>query len=372
MVISTAYFNFYPSSPMKIIITFFSLAFILALIPKISSAQFGTGNVHLPYESQKASVMQTIGLTEISLTYHRPGVKGRKIWGELVPFDNGVPIPWRGGANENTTISFSTDVTIEGKPLAAGTYGLHFIPAEKEWIVIFSKNYTSWGSFSYDQKEDALRVTVNPQMSEMEEYLKYEFANPQKDKVLAELHWEKLKVGFSIGVNTHEVVLASIRRELRNTPGFSDKGFNSAAMYCVNENINYEEAMQWASRAVSADENFNNLETLAQLQRKTGKANESDKTMQKALSIAKPLELHGYGRQLIKEKKIDEAMKIFEYNLKTNPDQWFVYAGMARGYEAKGKMKEAIENMKIALAKAPENSKANVSGILNQWESKQN
>ena len=97
---------------------------------------------------------------------------------------SGVPIPWRGGANENTTISFSTDVTIEGKPLAAGTYGLHFIPAEKEWIVIFSKNFTSWGSFSYDPKEDALRVTVKPQTAEMEEYLKYEFENPQTDKVL--------------------------------------------------------------------------------------------------------------------------------------------------------------------------------------------
>ena len=128
-------------------------------------------------------------------------------------------------------------------------------------------------------------------------------------------------------------------------------------MYCVNENFNYDEATKWATRAVAIDENFNNLETLAQLQQRTGKADESEKTMQKAMLIAKPLELHSYGRQLIKEKKIDEAMKVFEYNLKKNPDEWFVYAGMARGYEAKGDMKKAIENMKIALEKAPESSK---------------
>src|SRR5205823_1326532 len=135
--------------------------FFLILLCNIAvnvKAQYGAGDVHLPYESQKASASQRIGLTDMEITYHRPAVKGRKIWGELVPYNS--TIPWRGGANENTTISFSSDVTIEGKPLAAGTYGLHFIPAEGEWTVIFSKNYTSWGSFSYDKNEDALRITA--------------------------------------------------------------------------------------------------------------------------------------------------------------------------------------------------------------------
>src|SRR5579872_1594271 len=132
--------------PMKKIIL--SLFFI-TIFPVLVRAQFGAGGVHLPYESQKASVSQTIGLTNMEIIYHRPAVKGRKIWGELVPYNG--PIPWRGGANENTTISFSTDAIVEGKPLPAGIYGLHFIPGENEWIVIFSKNSTSWGSFSYDQ-----------------------------------------------------------------------------------------------------------------------------------------------------------------------------------------------------------------------------
>jgi len=342
--------------------------FTISIFPVLSHAQYGAGGVHLPWESQKASVSQTIGLTDIQIVYHRPAVKGRKIWGELVPYNSGIP--WRAGANENTTISFSSDVMIEGKPLIAGTYGLHFIPGENEWTVIFSKNSTSWGSFSYDQKEDALRVTVKPQPAEFAEFLTFEFVNPEVNKTHIQLHWEKLAVGFKVEVNTHEAVLASIRKELRNTPGFNWKSYNDAASYCIDENFNFDEALQWANRSISIEENFDNLETLSELQKKMGKEDEAEKTMQRAMVIAKPMELNGFGRQLLREKKTDEAMKIFEYNLKKNPNEWFVYAGIARGYEAKGDMKSAKENMKIALDKAPESSKANISGILKQWESK--
>jgi tetratricopeptide (TPR) repeat protein len=340
------------------------------LTPGAGRSQYGAGGVHLPYESQKASVSQTIGLTEMEIAYHRPAVKGRKIWGDLVPYNEGVPFPWRVGANENTTISFSTDVTIEGKPLAAGKYGLHMIPGENEWIIIFSKNNSSWGSFSYDKKEDALRVTVKPQPAEFEEFLTFEFANPEANKVMAQLRWEKLKVGFAVEANTHEVVLASIRKELRSTPGFTWRGYEAAASYCADENFNFDEALVWANRSVSTEENFDNLQTLSELQMKMGKPEESLKTMDKAMAIAKPMELQGYGRQLLREKRADEAMKIFEYNLKKNPDQWFVYSGMARGYEAKGDMKKAIENMKLALDKAPDNSKPGIQTTIKQWESK--
>jgi tetratricopeptide (TPR) repeat protein len=350
---------------MKKIISFL---FSFIIFPIVSLAQYGAGGVHLPQESQKASISQTIGLTDIEITYHRPAVKGRKIWGELVPYNSSTP--WRGGANENTTISFSTDVVIQGKPLAAGTYGLHFLPTEKEWTIVFSKNSTSWGSYSYDEKEDALRITVTPQTSGMTEYLIYDFVSPEANKVNVHLRWEKLAVAFPVEVNTHEVVLAGIRKELRNTPGFNWKSYNDAASYCIDENFNFDEAMKWANTSVSMQENFNNLETLSQLQKKMGKGEDAEKTMKRAMDIAKPMELNQYGRQLLREKRMDEAMEIFEYNLKKNPDQWFVYSGIARGYEAKGDMKSAKENMKIALGKAPESSKANISGILKEWESK--
>src|SRR6266446_4933574 len=129
----------------------------------------------LPRQSQHAVVTQRIGITDITVNYHRPLVNDRKIWGSIVPYGQ----VWRAGANENTTIAFSDPVTIEGKPLPKGTYGLHMIPGEKEWTVIFSKNSTSWGSFTYDQAEDALRVTVKPQTAEFHDALTYDFDDLQ-------------------------------------------------------------------------------------------------------------------------------------------------------------------------------------------------
>lgn len=160
-----------------------------------------------PRPSPKASVTQTIGAdTNITITYGRPGVKGRKIWGTLVPYgmapgnnySNNQPFPWRGGANETTTIEFSKDVKINGKPLPAGKYGLHFIPSEKEWIVIFSKTNTGWGSFRYNQAEDALRVTTTAVKAPFQEWLVYGFDNLSDNGATAFLQWEELKVPFSI------------------------------------------------------------------------------------------------------------------------------------------------------------------------------
>ena len=171
-------------------------------------------------------------------------------------------------------------------------------------------------------------------------------------------------------MNVHEVVLTSIRRELRNTPGFSWVSYNEAANYCADENINYDEAVKWSNRSISANENFDNLETLAQLQKKMGKPDESVKTIQRAMLIGKPMDINSYARQLLREKKTEEAMKFFEYNLKMNPEEWYVYAGMARGYEAKGDSKLAIENMKTALDKAPEAMKPGIKATIKQWEAK--
>ena len=137
-------------------------------------------------------VTQRIGITDITINYHRPLIKGRKVWGGLVPYGQ----PWRAGANENTTISFSDPVTIEGQPLAAGTYGLHMIPTETDWTIAFSKTNTAWGSFTYDKAEDALRVTVKPAASDFHEALTYDFDDLGPDSTVVTLRWEKLAVPF--------------------------------------------------------------------------------------------------------------------------------------------------------------------------------
>lgn len=157
--------------------------------------------------SQKATVMQHLGLDgEITFTFSRPGIKGRTVWGELVPYglaegnrySDNKPFPWRAGANENTIIEVNKDVKVEGQALPAGKYSIHMIPSEKEWVVIFNKNTELWGSYKYNQDEDALRVTVTPTEAAFEEWLTFGFDDIADNAVVAFLHWEKLKVPFKI------------------------------------------------------------------------------------------------------------------------------------------------------------------------------
>jgi len=182
----------------------FGLVLALVLLLVLPSAALAQGQVR---PSLKASVSQRLGADgDVTIEYSRPGVKGRKIWGGLVPFglapgnkySKDKPFPWRAGANENTTIEFKKDVLIEGKPLAAGKYGLHMIPGDKEWIIIFSKNNSAWGSFAYNEAEDALRVTVTPVPSPHQEWLMYGFEDLAGTSATAYLHWEQLKVPFKI------------------------------------------------------------------------------------------------------------------------------------------------------------------------------
>ncbi len=187
----------------------FDLTFgiVLCLVLLLALPSVGFGQESKVRASLKASVTQRLGTdTDITIEYSRPGVKGRKIWGDLVPYglapgneySENKPYPWRAGANENTTIAFNKDVLIEGKPLPAGKYGIHMIPGEKEWVIIFSKNNSAWGSFSYKQEEDALRVTVTPTQAPHQEWLMFGFDDLAGTSATAYLHWEQLKVPFKI------------------------------------------------------------------------------------------------------------------------------------------------------------------------------
>src|SRR5215470_10202006 len=201
--------------------------------------------------NKKASVSERIGLTDVSIHYDRPGVKGRegKIWGQLVPvgytdqgFGSSKAAPWRAGANENTTFEFSTDVKIEGQPLSAGKYGFFIAYDPNECTLIFSKNATSWGSFYYNEKEDALRVKVKPtQLDKSVEWLKYEFMNETENSATVALQWEKLMISFKIEVDYVATQLASFRNELRNSKGFQWETWNEAAQWCAQRNTNLNE-----------------------------------------------------------------------------------------------------------------------------------
>src|SRR5438045_899997 len=194
-------------------------------------------DLDLPLASQAAQVKQRLGVTDVTITYHRPLVNGRKIWGALVPFGQ----VWRAGANENTRVEFSTPVSVEGKPLPAGTYGLHMIPNADTWTVIFSKMAVAWGSYSYNQSEDALRVDVKPRPIEMEDALEYEFEGLKPDSVAVTMKWEKVAVPFRVSVNLNDTVIASIRNQLRGRAQFSWEPLNEAANFYLNSTTNTDD-----------------------------------------------------------------------------------------------------------------------------------
>ncbi|MCB0598721.1 MAG: DUF2911 domain-containing protein [Lewinellaceae bacterium] len=241
-----------------------------------------------PQASQKAYVGQTVGLTDVVVKYHRPAVKGREIWGKLVPM-NAV---WRAGANENTIIKFSTDVRVEGQALAAGAYGLHMIPTDEKWTVIFSTNYSSWGSFGYKQEEDALRVEVQPEKAgRFYEYLTYEFEDVGEAGAVCALKWADKSIPFRIEADVRQVVLASMREELKGISQFNAQAWQEAANYCLTNDINQEEALGWASRSVFMAPNPQNLVVKAQLAGKVKGEGDAEKAAKVAMkTLSKDLE----------------------------------------------------------------------------------
>ena len=218
----------------------------IALTLGIQSQARGQG-LDLPSASQAAETKQRIGVTDITINYHRPVAKGRKIWGALVPYGQ----VWRAGANENTTIEFTTPVSIEGKPLPAGKYGLHIIPNADSATVIFSKFAQAWGSFTYNQSEDALRVDVKPHpTTEMEEAMEFEFEDLKPDSTVATLKWENLAIPFRISVDEPATVVASIKNQLRGVLQYSWEPLYQAANYCASKNVDLEDALKWADRSL--------------------------------------------------------------------------------------------------------------------------
>lgn len=341
-------------------------------------------------DNQISSVTQHIGLVRVTVDYSSPDVHGPtgedrtgKIWGELVPWGMsnlgfgscGDQCPWRGGANENTVFTVSHDVKIQGQPLPAGAYGLHFLPGQEEWTVIFSKNHTSWGSFFYDAKEDALRVKAKPAASEFNEWLTYEFTDRRPDQATVALKWEKLRVPFTISVdNANELYFGRIREELRSSPGFTWTNWNAAAQFALRSKANLAEGLTWAEQAAngpSGQKNFTTLSTLSQLQAANGKTAEAQKSIDEALAhpTAGPIDLHLYGRGLLAQKKVDEAMKVFQLNAKRHPGVWPTEVGLTRGLAAQGKKKEALAHARLALGQAPdEGNRKNVESLIKLLE----
>ncbi|HTT32736.1 MAG TPA: DUF2911 domain-containing protein [Methylomirabilota bacterium] len=316
--------------------------------------------------SQRATVTQRIGLTDITITYHRPAVGGREIWDKVVPYGK----VWRAGANENTTINFTDDISVEGKPLAAGTYGLHTIPDKDQWTIIFSKNATSWGSFSYDEKEDALRVTVKPQPADFREFVTYTFEEVKPDSAAATLRWEKLAVPFHISVDIKAVVLRSIKNELRSVGGFTWAGYDEAAQWCLDNNYELEQALKWEDTSIQNEDRFENWETKSRIFSAMGKKEDSDKALATALDKATAIQLYVYARGLQRNGNAKRAFELYPQVPKKDPNHWISHLALARVDSNKGDFPAATKEMTQAISGAPDQTKPFLQPLLKRLEAK--
>jgi hypothetical protein len=306
--------------------------------------------------NKRASVSEQIGITDVNIHYDRPGVKGRDghIWGGLVyvgyadlGFGTSKAAPWRAGANENTTIDFSTDVKIEGQPLPAGRYALFIAYDPEVSTLIFSKNSSAWGSFFYDPTEDALRVKVKPVKTDQSiEWLKYEFTNQTPSSAVVNLEWEKLAIPFRVDVDLVATQLASFRKELRGEKGFTWESWNQAALFCAQNKTNLEEGLTWANTALSPDfggaHSFQAWTTKAAVLDSLGRGAEAAEALKKGIPYGDMNELYFYARGLAAHKKGKEAFDIFKANYDKYPTEFLTNAGMVRAYSAIGDYKKAL------------------------------
>ena len=308
--------------------------------------------------NKRASVSEEIGITDVIIRYSRPGVKKREghIWGELIPsgfsqlgygFKN--PTPWRAGANENTTIEFTTDIKVEGHTLSAGKYGFFVAYDPNECTLIFSRNSTSWGNFFYDSTEDVLRVKVKPVKTDKSvEWLKYEFTDQTPSSATIQLQWEKVTIPFRVDVDVIRTQLASFRSQLRGAvalPGYWQP-WNEAANYCLANNTNLKEALLWADSATSktfgGTRNFEPWQTKAAILDSLGRKVEGEEAMKQAFSYVDDFQGYVYGCTLINAKRPQEAFDVFKLIHDKFPNTLFTNIGMATGYSALGDYKNAL------------------------------
>src|SRR5436309_4460047 len=335
----------------------------------LTGAAFAQNDLNLPDVSQAAEVKQRIALTDITINYHRPLVNGRKIWGALVPYGK----VWRAGANENTTIEFSDPVSVEGQPLAKGTYGLHMIPNPDSWTVIFSKTNTGWGSYSYKQDEDALRVNVKPRaLAEMKEALEFEFEDLKPESTAVTLKWEKLGVPFTASIKDSDQTLQNIRAQLKGRGQFTWQALDEGAQFCLTRKINLDEALRWADASVQNEERFDNLSTKADIRKALNRPDEAKPVWNHALEMATAVQLYSYGRGLQFKKQGPEAIEIFKQVDKRFPQGVYGDLARARIKSAAGDFAGAASDAKKAQAAAPTDAqKQSIQALITRLDAKQ-
>ncbi len=339
---------------------------ILGLV--IVAFQLQAQNITTPRPSQYASVTQRVGISDVTITYHSPGVKGRTIWGGRVPYGN----IWRAGANENTTISFTHDAKVEGQEVKAGTYGLFMLPQDENKVkILLSKYSKSWGTVSPAENELVVMADVETSKIPQQEWLSYDFINRDGNDVTAVLRWDILQIPFNIEFDVPAIVIENARAELKGPAGFGWRGYMQAANYCLQNDTNLEEAMTWIDQSISSSKGFSNLQVKAGLLAKKGETEEAKKVMDEAIPTANAFQLNNYGYQLLNNGDTKKAIEVFSLNIEKNKDHQFIWGftdSLGEAYLQDGNKKQALKYYKKAKELAPENQYAYLDGVIEKIE----
>jgi tetratricopeptide (TPR) repeat protein len=357
---------------------------LLAALPLLFafsvSALAQTETVTLPRPSPRASVSQTIGITDVTVVYGRPSVNKREIWGKLEPwgyvnrgFGTSQKAPWRAGANENTTISFPRAIKVGDQTVPGGTYGLFMaLTPEGKVTVILSKDNNHWGSFYYDESRDAARVDVQWEDAPFHEQLTYEFTNVTDDSAVLALLWEKKRIPIPIKVDTVAQTVASLKDEMRSSRAFHYQAGVDASQYLVAHDVELPLALQWAEWAVNdrffGERNFNTLSNQAATLVKLGREPDAKPVMDEALKYGTALQVHQYGRLLLSQGKKARALEVFRLNAQLHPNVWPVNYGLARGLSANGDYPAALAALLQAQKDMPAGDALNANAIATNIE----
>ena len=352
------------------------LSLLTLLVSTASFAQFHT--LKIPKTSPKVKEIQRVGVTDITINYSSPALRGRDVWNNpnIIP-QRGNPIAWRAGANMGTTIEFSTDVLIEGNTLTAGIYGFHIIPKNDTYTLLFAHHHDQWGSYYLDVDKDVtLKVAVNPETCANSEQLDYEFLNRTENAVVIGVEWGEKRIPFKVEVDLNKTVVESFRSELRGINTYHWQAWNDAANWCLDHNTNLKEALEWTNRSINggyggfaANKNVSNMETKIKLLDKLNRYKEMQEAVTDAKSIlVKANDAYDLTKFFLRMSLYQEALNYSEQSIEDHPESWFLLLNKGvSNYFLKNK-KAAIKDVKAVIKIAPENYKDRLEEIIKEFE----
>jgi tetratricopeptide (TPR) repeat protein len=352
------------------------LTSLLLLVSLTTFAQFHTLNI--PQLSPRVKETQKVGITFITVDYSSPALRGRDVWNDtnILPH-NGDPVAWRVGANLNTTISFSTDVTIEGQQLKAGKYGFHIIPRDEVYTLLFAHNNQQWGSYYLDMENDiSLTVDVKSVTCPTSEQMEFEFLNREENALVVGLEWGDKRIPFTVAVDLNKTVVESFRSELRGVNIYRWQAWDDAANWCLRHDTNLEEALAWANQSINggyggfaANKNMTNLTTKLRLLKKLNRNEEMASTIKEAKKTTfTAFEANRFSLFMMENEYHDEALNYLDHALIKYPNSWFLVLNKGIAYFFLKDKKKAIKQINLAITTCPEQYRNRLNEIIKEIE----